>query len=349
MTNVAAISKRHLPLLTNSSLTAFRRCPREYQFRYGMNRKARRKAAALRFGFLFHQGLNAWWSCSDVPHSARLFVAIESMRCAPEEDGEPTDPFDLAKAECLMIGYTARWGDEPYETIAVEQQFRSEIVISSSRAPAYELGGSIDAIVRKGTGVFSHPYEWHNIEHKTTSADISSGSDYWRRVIALDSQVSTYDAASRAMGYDIRSTIYDVIRKPEIQPLKATPEDAKKYTKPTKKDPIPRLYANQREADETLDEYRTRLTEDIIKRPEWYFQRNEIVRLDHDNEAHALDIVHTAEMIRHATDRNAWPRSPNACERYHRLCEFFPVCSGETTIEDDVRYETKTSQHEELE
>lgn len=348
--------KRRLPLLTNSSLTTFRRCPREYYFRYVLNRKARRKAHALYFGSLMHRGLNAWWNLgSSTPVGmptftleARLVSAVAILRSIPENE-DPPDPFNLVKAEVLMAGYTTRWGDEPYETIAVEKQFRSDIVIAGSRAPSYELGGSIDAIVRIGDDRHTGDNIFHNVEHKTTSADISAGSDYWRHVIALDSQISTYDAASRAMGYDIRSTIYDVIRKPELQPLKATPEESKKYTKPTKAEPVPRLYANQRETDETPDEYRTRLTEDIIARPEWYFQRNEIVRLDHDNEAHAIDVTQTASMIRFAEDNDAWPRSPNACERYRRLCDFFSVCAGECTIDDGTRYEHKTSQHEELE
>ena len=38
---------RKLLVLSNSSLTTFRRCLREYYFRYVLNRKGRRKAKAL--------------------------------------------------------------------------------------------------------------------------------------------------------------------------------------------------------------------------------------------------------------------------------------------------------------
>lgn len=328
---------RKLPLLTNSSITTFRRCPREYYFRYVLNRKARRKAAALKFGSLFHVGLNAWFRANGDAWN-RLVNAVDAVRVSAEK--EDTDAFDLVKAECLLAGYSARWGDEPYETIAVEKGFRLPIDLDVYSL-GFDLGGSIDAIVRNGSHL-------HNVEHKTTSADISAGSDYWRHVVTLDSQVSTYDAASRAMGYDVRDTIYDVVRKPELVPLKATPEESKKYTKPTKAEPIPRLYASQRETDETPDEYRARLTEDIIARPEWYYARMTIVRLENDNEEHARDVVQTAQMIRFAEDHKAWPRSPSACERYRRWCDFHPVCSGETSIDDGTRYESKTKQHEEL-
>lgn len=357
---------RHLPVLTNSSCTTFRRCPREYFFSYVQWRKSRKKSQALMFGSLFHAGLNAWWRWDD--HNAagaeweRLDAAIDALRRHAEEN--EIDPFDLVKAECLMAGYTARWGDEPYETIAVEKRFSVPIqLVDAVHGPggivghtrpddAYELRGSIDAMVASrvpiATPISGPARHLHNVESKTTSLDISAGSDYWRRVIALDSQVSTYNAAAKAMGYDVRDTIYDVTRKPELQPLKATPEEKKKYTKPTKAEPIPRLYSGQRETDETVDEYRERLIADIIARPDWYFARQTIVRLEHDDEAHALDIAQTAAMIRFAEERNAWPRSPNACERFHRMCDFFEVCSGETTIDDGTRYETKERQHEEL-
>jgi hypothetical protein len=364
----ASVSRRSLPILTQSSLTCFRRCPREYYFRYVELIKPRRKAEALRFGSLFHSALNAWWLPDDVrtsrapsglSSSARLFLAVDAI-----QRGEETDPFDIAKAHALLIGYTARWGDEKYKTIAVEKRFEMQVDECLARTGACgcpkcepeneglgNLRGSIDAIVarklpRDRTDIIRT--EVYNVEHKTTSADISPGSDYWRHVIALDAQVSTYNAATKAMGYDICGTIYDVIRKPEMIPLKATPEDMRKYTKPTKAEPVPRLYANQRETDETPDEYRDRIIKDIEARPNWYFARHTIVRLDRDDEEHARDVVQTAEMIRFAEERSAWPRSPNACERYRRYCDFHPVCSGECSIADGTRYEKKTAQHEEL-
>lgn len=321
-----------LPLLvTNSSLTMFRRCPREYYFRYVLNRKGRRKAKALRFGTLFHLGLNAWWAGSG---PQRYIGALYAIGLGSQK--EETDSFDIVKAETLIAGYTARWGDERYKALAVERRFMSEL-----DDPVHaSISGSIDAIAERDGKIY-------NVEHKTTSADISAGSDYWRHVVTLDSQVSTYDNASRAMGYDIRGTLYDVIRKPELEPYKATPEDKRKYTKPTKAEPVPRLYSNQREEDETEDEFRDRLAADIVARPDWYFQRQVIVRLERDNEEHARDVEQTARAIRFAEGHGAWPRSPNACERFRRLCEYHPVCAGETTIEDGTLYETKEP-HEEL-
>ncbi len=342
--------KRRLPLLTFSSMTTFRRCPREYEYAYVLRRRARSKSDALRFGALFHVGLNAWWTWNG--------DALVKLQSAQHAMGEAfvggTDPIELVKAEELMLGYTARWGDEPYETIAVEKQFRLPLLRSGLEYSVqdYDHGGAIDAIAASvgghnatRDGLLASTV--HIFEHKTTSQDISPGAPYWSNIVALDSQVSTYMKAARELGYAPRDCIYDVIRKPDMKPLKATPEESKKYTKPTKSEPTPRLYANMREEDEAPEEYRMRLREDIASNPDWYYQRMTIVRLEHDDEAHERDVMGTAEMIRFAESRNAWPRSTNACMRYNRLCDYHPVCSGTASI-NDSRYETKESTHEEL-
>ncbi len=326
---------RQLPLHSNASLTCFRRCPREYQFRYVMLRRPRRKVEALRFGSFFHVGLNAWWACAG-PESPeiRLLAAMHAVEDRASKNAEDADPFDMVKTVTLLAGYTTRWGDEDYVTIDVEKNFRLDY-------DTFGMVGSIDALVQRG-GIIE------NVEHKTTAADISVGADYWRHVDTMDPQVSTYMAASRSLGYDVRDTLYDVIRKPTILPYKATPEDAKKYTKPTRAEPVPRLYANQREEDETPAEYGERLTADIVSKPDWYFQRRTVVRLEHDDAEHELDVLQTAQLIAFCAERGTWPRTPSACERYGRLCDYHEVCSGLTTIDDGTRFRTAAKQHEEL-
>jgi hypothetical protein len=153
--------------------------------------------------------------------------------------------------------------------------------------------------------------------------------------------------AAQACGFQPKDTIYDVIRKPQIVPMLATPEEDRKYTQPTKQNPIPRLYKNQRETDETPEEYGERLTEEICSSPEKYFQRRTIVRLDRDTLRHLDDLAQTIELIQISKKRDLFPRSPGSCVRYRRLCEFHDVCSGLATI-DDARFERKDRKHEEL-
>lgn len=324
-----------LPLLTNSSINTFRRCPREYYFRYVLLRKPRDRSEALRFGSFFHVGLNEWWRPVNSTAEVRLGCGLDAMRARARSSKEDADPFELVKAEELLLGYTARWGWGGYHTVGVEIQFRMPL------NDAADLGGAIDAICMKDSVA-------HNVEHKTAGVDISPGGDYWRRVVALDPQISTYLAASKFLGINPKDTIYDVVRKPTLLPLKATPDDAKLYTKPTKSEPVPRLYASMRERDETAEEYGLRLREDITDKPAKYYQRMTVVRLERDDAEFHEDVIGTSYMIRYAESVGRWPRSPGACERYNQLCGYHAVCSGTAAIDDDTRFTAKTNQHEEL-
>lgn len=327
----AAVSIVRLPILSNSELRTFRRCPREHHFSYRLKRRTKRKSEALRFGTLSHHGLEAWWRC-DGDASARLSAACAAL----EVHGKDADPFDVAKAQALLVGYTARWADEPMEVLAVEAQFEAPLVnpASGHESKTFALGGKIDAIVRLPSGRVAL------IEHKTTSEEIGLGADYWRRVSALDSQASMYHVGARALGHDVEVCVFDVIRKPGQKPLKKT--ETIKY----RKDGQPN--AGQRLVDETPDEYRERILEAIGENPSRYFARGEVVRLEHDEREAAFDTWQTARLVREAELAERYPRNADACIRFGRECEYFPVCSGETGIDNDSLYRTAAESHEEL-
>lgn len=332
--DVGPVAKRQLPLITNSEMRTFRRCAREHKYAYRLLRRPKTTAEALFFGNLQHIALEAWWLAppNQVARLEASMAALAGAKC--------DDPYQRAKAEALMIGYTARWGaQEDWETIAVESQFRAPIInpATGHESKTYQLGGKLDVVVRDrvdGRKLL--------IEHKTTSEDLEVGSRYWQRVSALDSQVSSYLIGARAAGHAVDSCIYDVIRKPLVRPKMATPMEARKYTAKGF------LYANQRETDETPDEFRERVCEAIAEDPMKYYGRGEIVRLDSDESEHLQDVWHTARLIREADLENRHPRNPDACIRYGSECPYLPVCSGETHIDDDTRYRSVSDGHEEL-
>ena len=325
-----------LPVLSNSAIGTYRACNRLYEYKYIKLRRPRRASEALRFGSFFHCGLNAWWSCTG-DASEKLAKAVEAMRARAEANPEDSNPFDLVKAEELILGYTARWGEAGYETICVEKEFRMPLVNPASGAAStrFQLAGAIDVVARLGDRII-------HVEHKTTSSDISPGTDYWRKVSALDPQVSTYQAALRSLGLEAAETLYDVVRKVSLIPKRATPEESRRYTKAGKLD------ARQRETDEDPEEFRIRVREHIAEDPTRYFARGPIVRLERDEKEHARDVWQTAAQIRLAENGGTFPRNPGACERFHRLCEYFDVCSGNASIDDDSRFRTAERAHEEL-
>jgi len=326
----AAVSlPKHLPVVTNTELKTFRRCAREWKYAYKLRRRPIRRAESLRFGTLIHHALEAWWRAPADPN-ARLGAALAAIGAHVGE--AECDAYDRVDAEELMLGYTARWGDDLATPTAVEAQFDAPLVNPATGAESrtYRLSGKLDV-------VFPDRY----MEHKTTSVDIELGGDYWENVTALDAQVSMYKVGARALGVDGPCT-YDVIRKVSLRPKRATPVEKRQYTKTGS------LYANQREHDETPDEYRARVRENIAENPARYYARGDLVRLAHDDEEHGADVWWTARSMREAELQGRYPRNPDACIRYGRRCEYFEVCSGRASIDDDTRFRTAPDAHEEL-
>jgi len=191
------------------------------------------------------------------------------------------------------------------------------------------------------------------VEHKTSTEDITAGSSYWQK-LTLDGQLNTYLVGARALGHEPVGVLYDVAKRPALRQLTATPVESRKYTKPTKADPVPRLYANQRETDETLDEYRARLREDISSDPDKYYQRGDVVRLAGEESTAAKNTWIIARWIREVQvegkgDASAWPQNVDACHAFNSACEFWGPCSGTLSIDDPYLYKRSEEQHTELE
>lgn len=327
-------TRRHLELLTNSRLTTFRRCSLEHHWAFEAGvRPLAAEAESLRFGSLFHLGLGAWWLAYRHP-GEQLEAALAAMRPAALDD------YDMARAEVLLRGYDARWADaEDVEVLAVEQQFETALVnpLTGATSRSYRLAGKLDALVRnRGDGLT------YVVEHKTSSEDIGPGSAYWER-LRIDPQVSTYFAGARALGYgDVAGCLYDVVGKSRHAPLRATPEEARRYTKDG------RLYANQRAEDETAEQYGLRLAEHICEDPDRYYRRGFVVRLAEEEREAAYDAWQTARLMREARAAGIYVRNVSACERYGRMCPYFAVCTHAASLDDPTLYAHVDNVHPEL-
>ena len=184
------------------------------------------------------------------------------------------------------------------------------------------------------------------LETKTSSEDITPGSTYWKR-IRMDPQIGVYLRAAQQKGLDVAGIGYDVLGKPALRPLKATPLESRKYTKPTKTEPS-RLYANQRDRDETPEEYGERCLAAIAAEPDAYYQRALPVRLFQEQHDGAVDVWQTAQTMREARRLNVFPRNPDACFRWSRACDFLAACCGDVPIDDPLLFRQQEREHEEL-
>lgn len=317
-----------LPLLTVSRLQCARRCQREHRFRYWQGYQPRSQAESLRFGTLIHKGLEAWWRATGEDRQEQAIAAIWAAR--PNE-------MDAARALAMLLGYHTRWADEAIEVLAVEREFRIPLINPATGAPSrtWDLAGKMDGIARLADGRILF------VEHKTTSESAAPGSDYWRR-LRLDGQVSIYYAAAQLIGFDASACLYDVLRKPAIRPLKATAPEARRFTKDG------RLYSGQRLTDETPEEHHARCIDVIAEEPNSHFARAEVPRLDREVTEAMADTWQIARVLRENDIQGFYPRNPDACVRYGRICGFFGVCTGEASIEDPELFERLENVHPEL-
>ncbi len=319
-----------LRIITNSELKTHRRCAAEHHMSYELGyRSAADEAEALRFGTLIHTALEAWWRARD---GERLTYALAALDPA-------TDPYDYARAAEMVLGYDTRWSSEPLTMVAVEREFRAPMINPYTGAPSrtFQIGGKMDVLV-----IDQRDGRLYIIEHKTSSEDLSPGSMYWQ-LLRLDAQISMYYAGARGLGLDPAGVIYDVLGKPKLRPLKATPIEQRQYRQ---KDGA--LYANQRAEDETPDEYARRIRAAIIEDPDSYFVRGVVVRIGTEEADAQWDVWQQARLIREGELAKRWPRNPDGCRRYGRICSYFGVCTATETLDDPRLFVHVDNVHQEL-
>jgi hypothetical protein len=294
-------------LITNSRLRAFRRCPRYHQHAYVDLVRPVETSFALRFGTLIHLALESWWSTP----ASRLIAAMAAIESACAND--EFDEFERIKAEELIRGYHARWSDDTYETISVEQEFQIPI------EGGHTLGGKFDALARKDGKTYI-------IEHKTTSESLEPGGDYYQRVCTLDSQVSTYYRAAKALGHDVTSCVYDCILRIALRPYKA---------------------GKTRKADETAEEFRLRVRAAIADEPERYYARYAIVRTERDETEAASDLRRTIRHLEIAVEEGSY-RNTESCKSFGSPCQYISVCSGLDSMDNVLKFRKSERENEEL-
>jgi len=248
-----------------------------------------------------------------IHNALESYLWTQTVDAAFDKLEESLDGYALAAAEAMVAGYAARWENEHLEILEVERGF-------SIVRDGYVLTGKIDAIAKHGDRVVV-------VEHKTSNREIGPGADYWQG-LTIDDQIGIYLPGARSIGYEPEAVIYDVLRKPQIKPKEATPPEKRKFTKAGK------LYASQREESEPVNEYRERVVGHMCDHPTEYFARKEIVRLGDEERALRRDLLRIVGELRttYEDPETPAPKSPHACKRYGRPCEYLDLCAGRDTI-----------------
>lgn len=290
-----------------------------YYYRHIVKISPKESALALSFGTCAHDWLQNFWLGKPKPM-----------------DYPQLDPFEQARLRAMLRGYEIRWSDYVFECEVIGTEIEGKVPLvnpeTGAKSTYWWVAFKLDALIRVNGELI--------VEEHKTSRDTSDG--YFER-LRMDSQISTYLMATKAIGYGEPAGVeYDVLKKPNLEPLLATPVDKRKYTQPTKKDPVSRLYANQRDRDETPAEFEARCFDAIAEAPQEYYQHYKAVRLESEVTKAARSLWAVAKQIRESINDDCWPQNARACRNeYGRFCEYWPICSGRSNPEDTMIYERR--------
>lgn len=339
-------------LITNSRMTCMKTCLRKHYFAYELGVRRDCGSQPLRMGSALHLGLDAL-------AKGESFEASAAVACRDYDVVPPGfDPFEWAIERETVIRLLHAYSEkyQGMDVIASELSFSIPLMNPETNTPMrlYRFGGQIDKIVRLSDGRLAV------MEHKTTSDDLCHESDYWQR-LRVDHQISLYLMAAKALGHDVVTVIYDVIRKPCIRPKQIAALDADgnkivldrngqrvflKNGKPRQSGDKDLEYDLQSRI-ETAEEYGQRLTAELTADPDRYFARREIARTEQDIQEFSDEAWQQAQTLRNrelVSDKlavagkdpsAAWFRTTTACLHPYR-CEYCEVCFSGRDLRTDI-------------
>ena len=338
-------------ILTASSMACALRCPRRYWYDNILGLKEVTPSEALRIGTAVHNGGEA--RAKGLDFAAQYKAAIS---------GGSLDVWMAAKVFGILGAYDKKYGEvEDADCAAMEPEVQFVDPIDGSRT--FEQQGKVDglAVLKDGRRVV-----W---ERKTTSDDLSETSDYWDR-LKFNIQLLAYAGWVEHSTGELPVCVYDVIRKPQLQPKSNVPEvdadglpivlDANGQ-RCIKRDGTPKKTADSAKGEriaghpETPDEYGARILEAMGAEPERYFARREVsitadmlAEFKRERLGVCRMLLHFAsEARRSERPEYAYPRAcnPDNC----RSCPFSGVCLNRIPVDEkSVPEGFRIAHHEEL-
>ena len=308
--------------------------------------------------------------------NAPLQAALDAIDAASAPNQEQPDLLRVATCRALLIGYAARWQHWNLVPTEVETTIKAAVVNPETGAKGRILStaGKIDVVVQDDKGHLLV------LDHKTTSEDIvDPAASFWRQLV-VEAQPTHYLLLKWLQGEKMAGAMWDVIRKPTIRPEQVPLRDERGFKIVLGEDGIrvrnapkkakkscdtchglgvgfddrdcPCTLGDWRQSGDasqgytlmsrlqTPEEWEEKLSTDIASRPEFYFQRRSIPRLDAELMEYAGDLWQSSQLIlaARATQRDlerkgkdpriAWPKHPGSCMNYGRACQFLGICSG---------------------
>lgn len=321
--------------LTHSRIQCFKQCRRKHYFSYVCGLRKITDSAPLRMGSAYHAGQET------IGKGGSSDDAVEAIRSYYQDRPDFIDELEWAyervTVECLMVYHQWRWQHEPIEHIETEKAFALPLVnpATGRRTNNFDDHGKIDGIVRVADGRLLVR------EIKLLGEDISQGADIWTR-LRLDNQITRYLGAARQLGYEVDAVLFDCTRKPASRPtpvplldddgLKVVldADDNRVFNKPLKDGTAkPRQTADTELGYRILtrpmsaDEWQQKLCADIFERPDNYYHRQEVARLDDTLLQYRQEVW---DIQRDVRDAELHDKHYRTVDKHCTHCPYFSIC-----------------------
>ena len=345
-------------LITQSRKSSNDVCRKKHWWEYEVGIRKLDNAKALRMGSRWHEcldGLKQGKLLEQVDHRLRL-----AYLTVPEGYDEYDWRIEHETLARLLSAYQWRWENSGIEVLATERPYHLPLINPETGKPStnFDFAGVIDGIVRMEDSRLAV------MEHKLLGEDHGPDSDLRRR-LRIDQQISFYVYAARQLKFDVATVLYDVARKPSIKPspvplrddenLKIVFDESGNRVRNASKKPkktcencggfgetesglqCPCTLGPWRQTGDkdkgyvlqtrsmTIEEWGDKLTNDIGERPDWYFGRIEIPRLDDEIEEACHELWQVQKTIRESQKTGRWYRTVNrnSCP----FCAYFELCT----------------------
>ncbi len=339
--------------LSASAIKTFKACPIRYRNRYVYGIKPEFDTDLQRIGTNWHECLEMLAQGG----TDAVLQAIEQAyaRCPFNKTQEK---WDTERNKLLYSAYAYDWyynDKDNYEVISTELPFEMPLIDrQGNEVLDCVLNGRIDKLITNKNGV---PLI---MEHKSTSGDVGSGSDFWKG-LAMDTQSMLYIYVARRMQLAgqlekfglkasdplIAGVFYDAWHKPQIKPKKLSKADTAKLMKEQKYfdvefafedegepygpgvDGKPCVYEYTKDEKlviyETPDMYGARLIADEYENPAKYFGRRELSFTNDQMKAYEQELAGIYMNIKYMRENATYYTDETACEEKFK-CDYIGTC-----------------------
>lgn len=347
--------------VTHSQLRSLNTCLRKHQIMYELQLRPCTDAAPLRIGSAVHKGLDikaagkSWEEAVTTVHED--YAAYEPTLTVERAQEIAYEHAMVAELLTLYFWYWQE-ADSNIKVVHTELPFKIPVRNpSTGRAGRIPYAGKIDKIIEVNG-------ELAIMEHKTTSETLSPDNDYFRR-LRIDTQIGLYFMAAQELGYDVRTVLYDVIRKPQLKPslVPVLDHEGKKVVWDAAGQRVYNANGEPRQTSdtekgytlhtrtETPQEYAARVRKAIMDDPSKYFARVWVPRIEKDIQESKQLLWDQTQRLAYHRKCASWPRNTDACIGFSR-CTCFDLCSNSFDPASGVipdGWQRVTNNHTELE